>query len=546
MTLATGLLLAASCSQEVLTENNEVRDGFLKATASSFESLTQEEGTTRSVLEPTGETTVAFKWASGDQLAIYSSKGSGMTNFDLVDGINSNVAQFKANGFSLAPGAKYYAFTPYDGVQTNKNEIELDYSGQLQTSDNSFDNIGAKDFQYSEETTAASANANELTDFKLKHLGTVCRLRLTVPETAAYTEFSLKGEKLVSKGKFDITTSTFTPEQTGAISMSLGKGINKDANSIITLYLMLPSQDLSGSSLTVELCAGEKTFGSTIDGVNLKSGNVHNWSASVSELHTFNGHDFVDLGLPSGTLWATCNIGAENPADGGLYFAWGETVGYGPGTSNGENGVTTDGHKFYLDDLTTYKKYTFEDDYKQGCWYENFRDYVGTTVNGITYKNLTKLLPEDDAATANWGEGWFTPTKAQWDELIANCYFRYSPSSKGFDVYKRFPDDTQTDCFETSFAGSTRYNDYNTSITHLFIPFPGQRYATSSYRDDSLDEKGTSGYYWSSELGNKSYSGSAMRIYYNANDSGKKEKKEKGSYMRYRGFPVRPVCMRKK
>ena len=41
-----------------------------------------------------------------------------------------------------------------------------------------------------------------------------------------------------------------------------------------------------------------------------------------------NGHEFVDLGLPSGTLWATCNVGATSPEQAGLYFAWGETVGY--------------------------------------------------------------------------------------------------------------------------------------------------------------------------------------------------------------------------
>ena len=40
---------------------------------------------------------------------------------------------------------------------------------------------------------------------------------------------------------------------------------------------------------------------------------------------SFNGHDYVDLGLPSGTLWATCNIGAASPEEYGDYFAWGET-----------------------------------------------------------------------------------------------------------------------------------------------------------------------------------------------------------------------------
>ena len=42
----------------------------------------------------------------------------------------------------------------------------------------------------------------------------------------------------------------------------------------------------------------------------------------------YNGHAYVDLGLPSGTLWATMNVGANSETDTGLYFAWGETTGY--------------------------------------------------------------------------------------------------------------------------------------------------------------------------------------------------------------------------
>ena len=41
-----------------------------------------------------------------------------------------------------------------------------------------------------------------------------------------------------------------------------------------------------------------------------------------------NGFEYVDLCLPSGTKWATCNVGANSETDYGLYFAWGETVGY--------------------------------------------------------------------------------------------------------------------------------------------------------------------------------------------------------------------------
>ena len=40
---------------------------------------------------------------------------------------------------------------------------------------------------------------------------------------------------------------------------------------------------------------------------------------------TINNHEYVDLGLPSGKLWATCNIGASSSEENGSYFAWAET-----------------------------------------------------------------------------------------------------------------------------------------------------------------------------------------------------------------------------
>ena len=40
-----------------------------------------------------------------------------------------------------------------------------------------------------------------------------------------------------------------------------------------------------------------------------------------------NGYEYVDLGLPSGTLWAACNVGASKPSDDGQYFQWGDTQG---------------------------------------------------------------------------------------------------------------------------------------------------------------------------------------------------------------------------
>ena len=109
-----------------------------------------------------------------------------------------------------------------------------------------------------------------------------------------------------------------------------------------------------------------------------------------------NGHEYVDLGLPSGTLWATCNVGANSPEDYGDYFAWGET----------ETKTTCDWdtYKYGNGDYDELTKYC--SNFEQG--HHGFTD------------NLTVLQPDDDAATANWGNGWCMPTKEQWEELCNN------------------------------------------------------------------------------------------------------------------------------
>lgn len=106
----------------------------------------------------------------------------------------------------------------------------------------------------------------------------------------------------------------------------------------------------------------------------------------------FNGHAYVDLGLPSGTLWATMNVGANSPTDYGLYFAWGETQGYTSGTRI----FSEENYKYY--DGSNYTKY-----------------------NATDGKLILDL--EDDAANVNWGGDWQIPTYDQWQELKSNSTY---------------------------------------------------------------------------------------------------------------------------
>ena len=118
-------------------------------------------------------------------------------------------------------------------------------------------------------------------------------------------------------------------------------------------------------------------------------------------------HEYVDLELPSGTLWATCNVGATNPEDYGDYFAWGETEGF----YSGKMDFSWSTYKYYkingnVEGLTKYCT-----DSRYG--YEGFTD------------SLTVLAFTDDAATANWGWEWRTPTFEQIEELFNYVYTHY-------------------------------------------------------------------------------------------------------------------------
>ena len=114
----------------------------------------------------------------------------------------------------------------------------------------------------------------------------------------------------------------------------------------------------------------------------------------MSEKINNNEHPYVDLGLPSGTLWATKNVGARKPSDYGLYFQWGDTSGY------------------TADQIGKGKQFNW-DNYK---WSKNgsSSNFSKYTVTGAT------LDLEDDAANANMGGDWHMPTPEQCQELIDN------------------------------------------------------------------------------------------------------------------------------
>ena len=113
-------------------------------------------------------------------------------------------------------------------------------------------------------------------------------------------------------------------------------------------------------------------------------------------------HEYVDLGLPSHTLWAMTNVGADCPEDYGDYFGWGETI----GVMEGHDNFTWGTYQWCNGSQETMTKYCQNGSYG---------------YNGYT-DDLTELQPEDDAATVYWGAKWCMPSCDQMDELINSRY----------------------------------------------------------------------------------------------------------------------------
>ena len=233
------------------------------------------------------------------------------------------------------------------------------------------------------------------------------------------------------------------------------------------------------------------------NGGNSGNGNVS--AVSVFKSGTESGHDYVDLGLTSGTRWATANVGAKTPQDYGNYYAWGETT-----TKETYNWSTyLDGNISSVSDCGTDK------DALKGV----------TDIAGTQY----------DAAKANWGGKWRMPTYDQQTELRNQCYWVWTKSYnnsnvKGYIVYKA---KTSSDKGNVVSLYDTPSSSYSLSDAHIFLPAAG-------YRDDGDLGAGSVGGYWSSSL-YTDYPINAWYVYFDSGYVGSNN----GS--RYYGLSVRAV-----
>ena len=239
------------------------------------------------------------------------------------------------------------------------------------------------------------------------------------------------------------------------------------------------------------------------NGSNSGNGNVS--AVSVFKSGTQDGHDYVDLGLTSGTRWATANVGASKPQDYGNYYAWGETT---------------------TKEIYSWSTYKYDD-------YNKLTKYCSDSYYGKDGFTDTKTTLDlsDDAAYVNWGGKWRMPTDEQQTELRNECYWVWTESYngsnvKGYIVYKA---KTSSDKGQQISKNGTPSSSYSLSDAHIFLPAAG-------YRDfGGLHYAGSYGKYWASSL-YADYPYDAWSVYFDSDGVNYNDD------LRYDGQSVRAVC----
>lgn len=264
-------------------------------------------------------------------------------------------------------------------------------------------------------------------DYNLKFKNVLGGLKLQLKGTATIASISITGnnnEVLCGDAVVDVSTTTapsisLNDASVKTVTLDCGNGVQLNETTATAFIIALPPITMAvGFTVTVTDTENKQMEITTTKSQAITRSNLLSMPAVTYE---GTGSDpisepvAVDLGLPSGLKWASCNVGATAPEDYGDYFAWGETEPY------------------YSDQ----DPLTWKDGKKAGYFWTSYKFELGTDVSGPfskyvtdsyfgTVDNKTVLDPEDDAVIVNWGGTWRMPTDSEWTELRNECSWTWT------------------------------------------------------------------------------------------------------------------------
>lgn len=388
---------------------------------------------------------VNFLWEEGDVVGIFPNTGD-QVSFVMDEGAGMQTATFNGGGWALKASSTYAAYYPHNFYNRNLTAIPVSYEGQRQDGNASTAHLGAYDFMAASVTTPS----NGAVAFDMQHMGALVMLQAELDEDKTLTNVALKASipAFVEAGTIDLTA--MNPYITSTASTNIHNipldNFTVAYNETSIVYFMMAPTNLDGETLEITLSDERgKYIKYEVAGKDFVAGTAYAYTLTEGEkFDTSITYNAVDLGLPSGTLWADRNIGAATPEAYGDYFAWGETE-----------------PKDYYD-WSTYK-------WCNGSEFAMTKYCTDSYYGTVDSKTVLEL--EDDAAYVNMGVAWRMPTHAEVTELMNNCTKTWTTQNgvEGWEV--------------TGPNGNS-----------IFLPAAGYRY------NSSLDNAGSWGYCWLSSL----------------------------------------------
>lgn len=501
--IAAGLLaVLALCGCQVKEINEPAAEREAKVFTATIEGNDFPE--TKTSLDDEGN----VLWKQGDQVGIFVSS-SVIEQYQVTDEsdgkttavLNRVTSPDPVDGTNMKNNVAYYPYTATAGIIKIDGGYVISGITLPATQNYAEGSFGNGAFPMAAVTSSAD-------DYNLKFKNVLGGLKLQLKGTAKIMSISIQGNSNeILCGEAEVTVAngvvpsiSLTDASAKTVTLDCGNGVQLNAETATSFIIALPAMTMEGGfTVTVTDDADLQMEIKTTKQQIIARSNILKMPALTYAATSYFGHQFVDLGLPSGLKWAACNVGANSPEECGDYFAWGEIEPYyssqDPLTWKEEKsaGYHWTSYKWYNVSNNTLTKYTTD----KGGSYTPLPD------------NKTTLEMEDDAARANWRGSWRMPTDAEWTELRTEC--------------------TGTSTTQNGVSGILVTGPNGNS---MFLPAAGG-YLPVSGGQSGLSNKGSYGGYWSSSLDT-----GAPR---NALTASFVSSLARDSDYRYYGLSVRPV-----
>ena len=473
------LLFVCSCTSEMDQMFNGARDG-VQRNRTKFYASTESRVTSSPATKVYADENMKVLWNADDRISIFN-KSTYNYQYAFTGEDGDTAGDFEdvtPSGSHTGTKVDYItAVYPY-----SKNN-EMDNEGGLTMELPAEQAYKAHSFGIGANSMIAVTEGDFLA---FKNIGGYLSLRLYGDQVAVskITIQGNNGEKIAGKAGISmplngVPTATMDASATDAISVVCNPAVTlgTTAEEYTEFWFVIPPVTFeNGFTITVTDAQGGSFTKSTTRSFTV-SRNKLDWMNPIKVEPSY-VKSYVDLGLPSGLKWATCNVGANRPEEYGDFFAWGETEPkqkYSGSTYKWCNGA--------LNALTKY----------------NNNDSYGTIDNKM------QLDLSDDAARANWGGNWRMPTDAEWTELRTECTWTWTTQN-----------------------GKNGRLVTGPNGNSIFLP------ATGYQNVDYLDYAGLRGYYRSSSL-NTDNSLFAYYVYFSSGGV------DRSDDYRVYGLSVRPV-----